>query len=379
MGTVKEVGQKSTRWLEMMISMLSLASIGGAGAYLAIRRLENGLGDFGLGLIWISISVFAAFYVQMIAHEFGHYLFGKLSGYQLVSFTIGSLMFIKTNDHKIKLKRYAIPGAAGQCLMNPPDTEDPPYKLYNFGGIILNFGLGMLCLVLYWQLPVVALLSEFLLFNFVVGISLAIMNGVPLRINGIANDGYNILAMKKSAATRRVFWIVLRINYSLQSGMRYRDMPAEWFELPNDLDLENHLASAMIYTRGAYFRDQHQFEHAKQEYQTLLVQKGALEFYKLEARCELLFYELVGECRAEEVERLYTKALKKHIARTEKFFIERQRLLFAYQLLFKKNSAAAKVHLELFEKMSAVYPYFAAIQLERELLQLVNHQWEMRK
>ena len=64
-----------------------------------------------------------AFVVHIILHELGHFVFGRLTGYQLLSFRIFSTIFYKNNG-KIHKKKFAIRGTAGQCLMLPPKRKE---------------------------------------------------------------------------------------------------------------------------------------------------------------------------------------------------------------------------------------------------------------
>lgn len=57
-------------------------------------------------------------FIQIIIHEAGHLVFGLLSGYEFVSFRIGSITLAKY-DNKYCFKRFHIAGTGGQCLMMP--------------------------------------------------------------------------------------------------------------------------------------------------------------------------------------------------------------------------------------------------------------------
>lgn len=71
----------------------------------------------------IIVLVFLGCYLNIIIHELGHIVFGKLSGYEFISYRVGSLMLLK-RDGKFVWKRYAIPGTGGQVVMRPA-KKDP--------------------------------------------------------------------------------------------------------------------------------------------------------------------------------------------------------------------------------------------------------------
>ena len=96
-------------------------------------------GELITSLVVLYIGFLLSYFLQIVVHEAGHLVFGRLTGYQYSSFRIGSFMWVKL-DGKIRLKRYSMSGTGGQCLMAPPEMVDGkiPYVLYNFGGAIAN-------------------------------------------------------------------------------------------------------------------------------------------------------------------------------------------------------------------------------------------------
>ena len=71
--------------------------------------------------LWLALAI-VLYILQLILHEAGHYLFGRLTGYTFVSFRIDNYTWIKENG-KLVLKRFKIPGTGGQCLMMPPKED----------------------------------------------------------------------------------------------------------------------------------------------------------------------------------------------------------------------------------------------------------------
>ena len=58
-------------------------------------------------IILLTFYLYVTQFMHVIIHETGHFLFGRLSGYQLISFRVFSLMWLK-KDHHISLKRYRL-------------------------------------------------------------------------------------------------------------------------------------------------------------------------------------------------------------------------------------------------------------------------------
>lgn len=145
--------------------------------------------------MYFALFIFA-FILQLILHELGHLIFELWSGYEFVSFRVGTLTFVKENGKKVR-KEFKIMGTGGQCLMMPPEGNgyDCPYTLYNLGGILMNAIISFLCVAAYILCPMPKMVSAFLLFTAVSGFYDLIMNGVPMKVSGVVNDGYNVLSM----------------------------------------------------------------------------------------------------------------------------------------------------------------------------------------
>lgn len=105
-----------------------------------INGMSNALLLESVGVILISVlSLVVGAGLQIIVHELGHLVFGLASGYKFLSFQVLGFAVVQ-EDKKIKVKRFNLAGAAGQCLMFPPDrkTEDIPVVAYNAGGVLFN-------------------------------------------------------------------------------------------------------------------------------------------------------------------------------------------------------------------------------------------------
>ena len=191
--------------------------------------------------LW-ALGLAAAFLLALLAqitlHEGGHLVCGLRSGYRFCSFRVGSLMWMRAEDGHLRLRRLRLAGTGGQCLMAPPDMVDGrlPVTLYNFGGALANLLTVALSLALYGPARRVPLLAAFLLFLAVIGGFSAAMNGIPLRLNGITNDGRNALSLQKDPAALRAFWVQMRVAAAQAQGLEQagKSVPLEELQ-PGDL------------------------------------------------------------------------------------------------------------------------------------------------
>lgn len=344
-----------------------------SGIYIYKVGAKAATGNVFPMFIWLIVCIYLAMLFQIIIHEGGHFIFGKISGYQFIFFRVGSIMLLK-NKGKYQLKKFKIAGTGGQCLMVPPrsDSSDFPYLLYNFGGAIANIVAAVLSLLFNLLLSDNPWLSLFLSLNLMMGFGFALINGIPMKLAGISNDGYNALYLGKDTAARKAFGVQLTMNSLLADGQRLRDMPEEWFEFSLESDLTNHFNCSIGMARCAYLSDLHRFEEARELSERLLAAPGCLDLYKNELRCELLFYELIGACREDVIKQLYTKELKKYIKVSISASIARRRLLYGYEMLANRNEMEAAKQLKVFEATTKSYPFTGEIESERELIDIIN-------
>lgn len=319
--------------------------------------------------VWMYVVMF----LQIAVHEAGHLVFGLFSGYRFSSYRIGSFMWLKENG-KITLKRFSLAGTGGQCLMIPPDMKDGkiPYVLYNLGGSLANLLLAFGSFIGYLFCDRDTLISVLFLIAMVVALGFAIVNGVPMRIGGVDNDGKNAMALGKMPEALYSFWLQLKTNEQLARGIRSKDMPEEWFRFPSDDGVRNSMAvvlGVICYNRQM---DLHAFEEAKEIMEKLLLEDTALmDMQRHMLRTDGIYLELIGENNKQRVDELFDAEQKKFM-KTMKRYPSVLRTEYAYALLEERDAKKAEKVKEQFEKVARTYPYSCEIELERELMELVR-------
>ena len=333
--------------------------------------LVKGPAAFLLMFAEAMIIMYIASFVQTIIHESGHLIFGLITGYKFVSFRIGHFMFIKEKG-RLKIKLYNVVGTAGQCLMMPPQwNEKIPYRLYNLGGCIMNAATALFALAAYFAAGAEGFFALCMAMLAVMGLSMALTNGIPMRVGGISNDGMNAALLGKKENTMRAFWLQLYVNGLIAKGERYRNMPREWFRLPEGEELSDPICCAMGVMLYNFCFDMHEFDEAEQTINYMLNAPGLLDVEKNELLCELLFLRVLRGAPKEEIDSLLTPKLDKYIKATANY-VSRRRLAYAYQLLYLKNYSTAQKCLEVFERTAATYPYSAETENEREIIEIVK-------
>lgn len=336
----------------------------------------SGMRGFILHVGFCLILVFAAYFIQAVIHEGGHLIFGLLSGYKFISFRVGNIMFIKENG-RLKAKLYSVVGTGGQCLMMPPPWSDNiPTVLYNFGGCITNLISSVIFFIAFVFSEQGSFFSVLFGMLCAVGIGNVLLNGIPLQVGGISNDGRNAFLLRKNPVALRSFWLQLYVNGLLSKGERMKNLPEEWFFLPEGKDLEDPIICTVGVMRYNYYFDTHDFSAAEETVEYMLKAPGLLGLHKNELLCELMFLRIFRGAEPQEIDSLNTRELDKYIRATANY-VSRRRLAYAYQLLYKRNITLAQKCLELFEKTVKTYPYSSEIENEKEVMELIKAKAEV--
>lgn len=372
--------KKKFSWKTVLLIGLFWAACGVVGWFLGIYTEASTPESYTTAqeigyMLLVMACVFVGLYLQIIFHEGGHLAGGLLSGYGFSSFRIGSFMLLKENG-KLVARKLKIAGTGGQCLMTPPDMVDGklPVMLYNLGGPLVNLVVGLLSLGLFFLLPEGSLGANFCLGLALSGLYLGLINGLPLKIGGMDNDGRNALSIGKHPEALRAFWLQMKVNEQTAKGIRLKDMPEEWFQVPSDEAMKN----PMVATQGVFacnrLVDDHQFEAAEELIQRLLDQdSGIVGLHRNLLTCDRMYLELIGQNREEVLDALYTKEQKQFMKSMGKFPTV-LRTEYAYYLLCARDPEKAGERREKFERTARSYPYPSDIQSERELMEIAQRQ-----
>ena len=319
------------------------------------------------------VFLYLAWLIQVVIHEAGHLICGLLSGYTFSSFRIGSFMLLKDNG-RLVTKRLKIAGTGGQCLMAPPEMVNGkfPVVLYNLGGSLFNLIVTLLFVPVLIAAPKGGLLALFSFLMIGIGIISSLGNGIPIRTESVDNDGYNAVSLHKNEHAMKAFWIQMKVNEQLRHGVRTKDMPDEWFQMPSDEAMKNSMVATIAVYAASRLMDQHRFHEAETLINHMLeIESGMVPIHRNLMICDLIYLELIGQNRSDRIDELYTKDLKKFI-KTMKAFPSIIRMEYAYYLLAADDPDMAARLKSSFEKVAVTYPYPNDINTERELIEIAD-------
>ncbi len=372
----KKPSKPVANWFIVLIYMF----LGAIYGYFSIRYLnsisamELSSGAYLLLLLLLMVCLYAAMFFQILLHEAGHLVFGLLTGYQFSSFRIGSLMWLREEDGRLCLRRLSLAGTAGQCLMNPPEWKDGdmPFVLYNLGGAILNLISVPIFAGLYFLCKGILYLPMLFLSMGLVGFAFALLNGIPLRLGVVDNDGYNTKMLCQSPQARKSFWIQLKITEQTAKGVRLKDMPQTWFYLPETSELSNSMVAVMAVFYENRLMDQHRFAEAGQLIDQLFsVETGIVGLHRSLLTCDRIYCELLSQRDRQVLTRLGAEKQMPPMKQLQTY-PSVLRTAFAYALLLQESASKAQQIQRQFDRCAKAYPYPADIESERELMDLAQ-------
>lgn len=267
---------------------------------------------------------------------------GLLSGYKFVSFRIFDFTILRS-EGRLRVKRFAVAGTGGQCLLSPPDKalQQIPTALYNMGGVLANV-LALLAAIPFFYCDSSAYVTEFLGIFVLTDVIMILVNGVPMCINGIGNDAWNMRLLRRNMLGKRGLLIQLRSNALIQLGIRPKDMPDEWFEISGAIDYRNAFEAAIPLMQASRMLDMERYDEAYAAFSCLYARRaGMLGIYVSEVACELAYCAMVtGRCD-EARQLLDDAALERYISSSRRFMSSKERLQCARELYLNNDRAEA--------------------------------------
>ncbi|MGJ9385321.1 hypothetical protein [Salipaludibacillus sp. CF4.18] len=162
---VTEQPNKKFPFLPTVIQFALGGAVGVAGSMYLMDILPSF--DFALSdWIYLTLAIIVSWFLNINLHEFGHLLFGKLSGYRLISYRVSVFSWDYENG-RMKFSIKKTKGYSGLCIMIPPVKSQGRTSdlLYFSGGIIMNVLTGALTITATFFItgPLILLMSLYFL------------------------------------------------------------------------------------------------------------------------------------------------------------------------------------------------------------------------
>ena len=365
------------------ITQYCLMILGFVGGWFGYSYINSVSEQPGHGFLWIMAvllvtvaAVAIALSLNIILHEAGHLIGGLLTGYRFVAFCVLNRTIMRENG-KLTIKKYSVPGTSGFCVTSPPDMLNGayPFKLYISGGFLMNFLMCIACFGLFSHLAgTAAFWARAFLVIGIVSAFLGLVNFIPVSANGVFSDGYALFYMgkEKNALACQGCWSLFRFYAFDTEGIRPCDIPVELIDWVDIGDINNIFVLSTALNQYKYLLDRQDMDKARTLIQALHDHlPSVFETQKMSCRCELLFHELIGECRQAEMKQLFTEELQAYLKSAHSDFSV-HRIMYAYERLVLKDAAKANKHLALFHKVCASSIWAGTVLSEQTLIAFID-------
>lgn len=367
--------------MKKVLLMIFMFGIGlGLGMFIPWVIGEGNMDKMGVELCMASgfamlLGAYAILLFSMIVHEFGHLVCGLKSGYKFVSFRVLSFSLCKYEDG-YKMKRFAIPGTGGQCLMAPPEYNDGkyPYKLYLSGGNIAIAILLIIEVLIALLVGTEHFVARVSLMAALISLYLLAMNGIPMKVSGIANDAYDVKNLDKNPEQKRELWQTLDVNAKTHNGALLSEVGIDFDGMDDEESLKGISGIGMqmkLAMKINYLVSEKRFDDAYSLCKKILAEKEVIELYKNELNCDKMFLEIVLG-KESKVNKTYSKMLKNYIKTTYKFMLPRKRLMYAYYLLIEKDVDKAAKEKTSFDSFCLKAADLGEIKSEKMLMEYID-------
>lgn len=375
---------KNRKWLQQLRGLCigALVGICFAATLFAVPELrefikgdmsEQGMLVFMAYWMGALLILILAVFLQIIIHEAGHLLCGLATGFRVVSFRVANIILVH-HDSGWQFGRFSVAGTGGQCLMEPAiddmsEAHRMPYAWYLAGGVIANLVVAIASITILC-LHVMGVVGSCILAMLALsGVYLAITNGIPMTIGGVANDGDNIRTLRRDVEARRLLWIQLKANALYTRGERFCDMPAEWFDVPAEADAGNYLWATIIGMRSSREIEQLDFEAADADLQRLRSAGTRLiEVLRMETDCEMLLPAIMLHRPRHEVEALMNKTTEQYARTYSHYMLSRAITVYLLERFVRCDKVATEKAQQQIEKMASRYPTKGEQRSCRELM-----------
>lgn len=246
----KSKGQKKSNILAILVQLV----IGGCFGLFGMMFITSKFNHDNwtpVTLILFLLFAMAAFFININIHEFGHFVFGKLSGYRLISYRAGIFSWSNENG-RMKLSIIKNKGYSGLCAMVPPEHAIPMSKeiLYYSGGILFNIVSGLaFILISYLAFETSEIAQLFFLTLGGIALFLGITNFLPFVSQNYFTDGKIIWGILFKETFTKKMTELKEMTAQMSAGVRPRNL-----QIAYALDRDNLQALDMGAVLFSYFK-----------------------------------------------------------------------------------------------------------------------------
>ncbi len=322
-----------------------------------------------VAIAWMLLAALIATILNIVLHEAGHLVAGLMTDYKFVSYRFFNWTLIR-KDGRLQWRNFELGGTAGQCLMAPPDKplEEIDTRWYNAGGVLAQIIITLLAIVLLWAMDLPDWLDMLLGMMALFGILGVLTNGIPMKLGGVANDGYNLLQLDKDLAAKQSFCNVLELNARNQEGQTYGEMPERLFNMPDPIDWKNSMHTATVLASATRKQAKHQWEESYRQLTEACSHKSdIMPLYQLELE-NMMTLACIATGRDEEARQHYTHDVIKYVTHHASTQSDKQMTTMAVALALEGDRPKAEQLLNKLEAERDKYIHQGDVTMSLDLM-----------
>ena len=328
-----------------------------------------------VAIAWMLLAALIATILNIVLHEAGHLVAGLMTDYKFVSYRFFNWTLIR-KDGRLQWRNFELEGSGGQCLMFPPDKplEEIDTRWYNAGGVLAQIIITLLAIVLLWALDLPNWLDMLLGMMALFGILGVLTNDIPMKLGGVANDGYNLLQLDKDLAAKQSFCNVLELNARNQEGQTYGEMPERLFNIPDPIDWKNPMHTATVLASATRKQAKHQWEESYRQLTEACSHKSdIMPLYQLELE-NMMTLACIATGRDEEARQHYTDEVAKYVNHHAPTQSDKQMTTMAVALALEGDRPKAEQLLNKLDADHDKYIHQGDLTMSLDLMRwLLNH------
>lgn len=322
-----------------------------------------------VAIAWMLLAALIAAILNIVLHEVGHLVAGLMTGYKFVSYRFFNWTLIR-KDGRLQWRNFELEGTGGQCLMFPPDKplEEIDTRWYNAGGVLAQIIITLLAIVLLWALDLPDWLDMLLGMMALFGILGVLTNGIPMKLGGVANDGYNLLQLDKDLAAKQSFCNVLELNARNQGGETYGQMPERLFIIPKPTDWKNPMHVASVLASATRKQALHQWEDSYGLLTVACCYKSEIMVLYMQELENMMTLACIATGRDDEARQHYTDDIAKYVARHAPTQSDKQLTTMAVALALEGDRPKAEQILRKLETERDKYIHQGDVAMSLDLM-----------
>lgn len=319
------------------------------------------------------LLMFLGLFLQIILHESGHMIAALLRGWKFISFMVLGWVLSRKNG-KFHFNRFSIAGAGGQCLMSPPAEGDTDrgIAVYNAGGILMNIVTSLLALlVLAWGYTFLPWdVAIFLVLFALMGLSFALLNGIPAVMDGLPNDGKNIQQLHKDAFATKTFLSTMRFMGRMQQGEVIEQVVPDYLCEGQGLDYANPIHQSALCFDVSLAIARLNFDKAYTLFSQIDAHdKELVDIFRKELTFEKVYLYLVSPRNDCDVKELMSEDFLKYMDVQCAFRPTALRTQYTYALLYEHDVPKAEKLRSRFDRVCHKYHIPGEVNTEQKLVE----------